>query len=291
MSTDQPWTIRRLLDWTKTFLAGKGIESPRLDAELLLAHALGCPKIALYTRFDEVADDAKRAAFRELVQQRVKGRPVAHLLGKKEFYSLEFEVGPAVLVPRPDSEWLVTEAEALIKPLPTPAVLDLGTGSGCLAVAIAVRVKSAAVTAVDISPEAAAVAARNAEKHKVADRVRVLAGDLFGPVAGEAFDVIVSNPPYVPSADIARLDPGVRDHEPRLALDGGADGFAVIDRLLAGGAAALKPGGAMLIEIGFDQAEEARRRFAAAGWTIDREVKDGGGHVRVLRLRLGVVSG
>jgi release factor glutamine methyltransferase len=282
VSTDQPWTIRRLLEWTKGFLASKGVESARLEAELLLAHALGCPKIALYTRYDEVPPDAPRAAFRELVQQRVKGRPVAHLLGKKEFYSLEFEVGPAVLIPRPDSEWLVSEAEAVAKTIESPTILDVGTGSGCLAVALAVRVKTATVTAVDVSPEAVAIATRNAAKHKVSDRLRVLEGDLFAPVAGSTFDVIVSNPPYIPSADLDKLEAGVRDHEPRQALDGGPDGFAVIDRLLGQGPAHLKPGGVLLIEIGYDQAEEARRRFAAAGWTIDREVKDGGGHVRVL---------
>src|SRR4051812_42085570 len=151
VSTDQPWTIRRLLDWTKSFLAGKGVESARLEAELLLAHALGCPKIALYTRFDEEPAEAERTAFRELVKQRAAGKPVAHLLGKKEFYSLEFEVGPAVLVPRPDSEWLVAEAEKLGKTMDAPAILDVGTGSGCLAIALAVRLKTAGVTAVDIS--------------------------------------------------------------------------------------------------------------------------------------------
>ncbi|NBO92321.1 MAG: peptide chain release factor N(5)-glutamine methyltransferase [Planctomycetia bacterium] len=286
MSTDQPWTIRRLLDWTKSFLAGKGVDSPRLEAELLLGHALGCPKIALYTRYEEIPSVTQRAAFKDLVQQRITGRPVAYLLGKKEFYSLEFEVGPSVLIPRPDSEWLVAETEALVKCLPTAAVLDLGTGSGCLAVAIAVRVKSAAITAVDISREAVEIASRNATKHKVSDRVRIVQGDLFGPIGSDtAFDVILSNPPYIPSADVQNLDPGVRNFEPHLALDGGPDGFTIINRLLEQAPAVLKPGGAILIEIGHDQADEARRRFAAGGWSIDREVKDNAGHVRVLRGR------
>jgi release factor glutamine methyltransferase len=284
VSADQPWTIRRLLDWTRAFLAGKGIESARLEAELLLAHALGCAKIALYTRYEEVPDDAQRTTFRELVQRRVKGQPVAHLLGKKEFFSLEFEVGPAVLIPRPDSEWLVSEAQDIAKPLATPRLLDIGTGSGCLAIALAVRVKNAQVTAIDRSDEALAVAQRNAAKHKVTERVRFLNGDLFGPVVGEQFDVIVSNPPYIPTAEVERLAPEVRDFEPRLALDGGPDGFAIIDRLLIEAGSYLVPGGTLLFEIGHDQADAARSRAEAMGWTVVKAIKDAGNHVRVLRV-------
>jgi release factor glutamine methyltransferase len=285
VSADQPWTIRRLLEWTREYLAGRQIESARLETELLLAQALGCAKIALYTRFDEIPTEAQRAAFRELVQRRVKGQPVAHLLGKKEFYSLEFEVGPQVLIPRPDSEWLVSEAEAIAKPLPQPCLLDIGTGSGCLAISLATRLKHAQVTAVDISPEALAIARRNAEKHQVAERVHVVQSDLMSALAEQRFDVIVTNPPYIPTAEVARLAVEVRDFEPHLALDGGADGFAVIDRILARAAYHLTPEGVLLMEIGHDQAAAARQRVPAAGWQIQREIKDSGGHVRVLRLR------
>lgn len=287
MSTDEPWTIRRLLDWTKTFLAGRGVESPRLEAELLLAHALGCSRTDLYTRYAEEPGEAQRTAFRELVKQRAAGKPVAHLLGRKEFYSLELEVSPAVLVPRGDSEWLVTEAEALGKAMDAPTILDVGTGSGCLAIALAVRLKSASVSAIDVSEEALAVARRNAEKHKVADRVRFLHGDLFAPLADDdRFDLIVSNPPYVTTAALAALAPEVRDQEPRLALDGGPDGFAVIDRLIAEAGTRLKPAGYLLCEVGHDQMAEAKARFERGGWAVDRTVQDNGGHLRVLRARL-----
>ncbi len=287
MSTDQPWTIRRLLEWTTDFLASRQIESARTEAQLLLAHALGCPKIILYTRPDEQPPEDQRTRFRELVQQRVKGKPVAHLLGRKEFFSLEFEVGPDVLIPRPDTEWVVTECLKWAKPMAEPAVLDVGTGSGCLAVAVAVGHKAAAVAAVDVSAPALAVARRNAEKHKVAGRVRFLHGDLFGPLgAEERFDFILSNPPYIPRGQIASLAAEVRDHEPRLALDGGEDGFAVIDRLLAEAPGRLKPGGRLIVEIGFDQEAAARERFARhAGYEVGKTILDAGGHPRVLSAR------
>ncbi|MFQ3592503.1 MAG: peptide chain release factor N(5)-glutamine methyltransferase [Gemmataceae bacterium] len=284
MNADQPWTIRRLLEWTRDYLAGKGIESARLEAELLLAHALRCAKIALYTRYDEVPDEAQRAAFRELVQRRVKGHPVAYLLGKKEFFSLEFEVNPAVLIPRPDSEWLVSEVKQGVKSLASPRLLDVGTGSGCLAIALAVNLKTAQVTAIDRSEEALAVARRNAQKHQVSQRLRFLLGDLFAPVAGERFDGIVSNPPYIRTGDLGGLAREVRDFEPHLALDGGPDGFAVIDRLLSEAGEYLAPGGSLWMEIGFDQAEETQRRAAAAGWTLAKATRDAGNHVRVLCL-------
>jgi release factor glutamine methyltransferase len=287
VSPEQPWTIGRLLEWTTGFFRQKGVESDRLEAQLLLAHALGCKRVELYTRHDEEPSEAQRKTFRELVQRRVKGSPVAHILGRKEFFSLEFEVSPAVLVPRPDSEWLVTECLQLAKPLAEPTVLDVGTGSGCLAVAVAHRHKGARVTAVDISPEALAVAGRNASKHGVAERVRFLEGDLLAPLAeGEAFDFVLSNPPYIPRAELARLAPEVRDHEPRLALDGGEDGFAVFDRLLAAAPAHLKPGGYLLVEIGAGQEAGGRERFGRhPGYELGPAVYDAAKHPRVLRAR------
>ncbi|MBY0230391.1 MAG: peptide chain release factor N(5)-glutamine methyltransferase [Gemmataceae bacterium] len=287
--TDQPWTIGRLLAWTKDHFAAKGVDSPRVDAEILLAHALGCARIALYTRTAELPADEQRAAFKELVQKRLKGTPVSRLLGRREFFSLDLEVTPDVLVPRPDTEWLVTECLALAKPMESPRLLDLGTGSGCVALALAKQHKTAQVVAVDLSAAALAVARRNAEKHGVEGRIEFLQGDLFAPLPPEPrFGFIVSNPPYVPSAGIEGLSPEVRDHDPRLALDGGPDGFAVIDRILAGAGAFLEEGGWLLCEIGHDQAAEARRRFAAAGWIIEKEAKDGSGHVRVLAARRGL---
>ncbi len=287
MTTDPPWTIGRLLDWTTRHFAGKGVESSRLETELLLAHALACSRTSLYTRYDAVPSEDERGRFRELVQQRLKGKPVAHLRGKKEFFSLEFEVGPNVLVPRPDSEWIVTECLTLAKPLTAPAILDVGTGSGCLAIAVAAKHKTAALTAIDVSDAAVAVARRNAERHKLVDRIRFLQGDLFAPLeAEERFNFILSNPPYIPRGQIDSLAPEVRDHEPRLALDGGEDGFAVIDRLIAGAGAHLRPGGYLIVEIGFDQEQPARQRFVDhGGYELGKTIHDHAGHPRVLKAR------
>jgi release factor glutamine methyltransferase len=285
MTTEQPWTIKRLLDWTQKYLADKGSEFPRLDAEVLLAHVLGCKRINVYTRFEEVPADEIRTQFRELLKQRVEGCPVAYLVGRKDFFSLELEVNRDVLIPRPDSETVVTECLRLANAMPSPALLDIGTGSGNLAVALAKQHKTASVTAVDISPAALAVARRNAAKHGVAERIHFLEGDVFAPLAAdERFDLIVSNPPYIPHGDIAGLEKGVRDYEPHLALDGGANGFAVFDRLIAEAPQHLKPGGYLLIEIGSPQEAPARERLLAhGGYELGKTILDGSGHPRVLR--------
>jgi release factor glutamine methyltransferase len=289
VTTEAPWTVGRLLDWTGKYLTQKGSESPRLDAEVLLAHALGCKRIELYTRHDEEAPEAGRQRYRELIQERVKGCPVAYLVGRKEFYSLELEVSRAVLIPRPDTETVVDECLRLAKDLPEPRVLDLGTGSGCLAIAVAKYHKKGAarVTAVDLSPDALAVAERNAARHGVAERVRLLAGDLFAPVPdGETFDFVLSNPPYIPYADLAGLPVGVRDYEPHLALDGGPDGFAVFDRIVAGAHGRLVPGGHLIVEIGSPQEGPARARIEAhGGYELAKTVYDSSGHPRVLKAR------
>jgi release factor glutamine methyltransferase len=287
VSTDPPWTIGRLLDWTSQHFAGKGVESARLEAELLLAHALACSRTTLYTDYGDVPSDEQRGRFRDLVQQRLTGRPVAHLRGRKEFFSLEFEVGPEVLVPRPDSEWIVTECLTLAKGMTAPAILDVGTGSGCLAIAVAAGHKNAILTAIDVSEPAVAVARRNAQRHNFDGRIRFLHGDLFAPLeSDERFDFILSNPPYIPREQFGTLAPEVRDHEPRLALDGGEDGFAVIDRLIAGAGDHLRPGGFLIVEIGFDQEQAARERFLAhGGYELGKTIHDHAGHPRVLRAR------
>lgn len=277
------WTIKALLAATVDHLRKKGIESARLDAELLLAHALGCGRIDLLVRYDEVPADADRAAFRELVRRRADRWPTAYLIGRREFYLLPFEVTPAVLIPRPETETLVLKALELVKGNPAPRVLDLGTGSGCVAVSVAHRCKGAAVTAVDVSPDALAVARRNADRNGVADRVTFRQGDLFGPVpAGTAFDLIVSNPPYVTPGELADLAPEVRDHEPRLALDGGPDGLAFYRRIAADAGRFLNPGGWLAVEIGATQADVVRAIFEGApGFGGVQVVKDMGGRPRV----------
>ncbi|HVS35347.1 MAG TPA: peptide chain release factor N(5)-glutamine methyltransferase [Gemmataceae bacterium] len=287
MVTTELWTIARLLDWTTRYLSGKNCETPRLDAEVLLSHALGCKRIELYTRHEEEPSEEQRARFKELVQQRLKGCPVAYLVGRKEFFSLEFEVNRDVLIPRPDTETVVDECLRLAKDMPAPAILDIGTGSGCLAVAAAKYHKPAQVTAVDLSAAALAVAARNAAKYGVAERIRFLEGDLYGPLpAGERFDFILSNPPYIAHGDLTNLPVGVRDFEPLTALDGGPDGYAVFDRLIAGALDRLKPAGYLIVEIGSAQEGPARQRIEALGaFDLGKTIFDGSGHPRVLRAK------
>lgn len=280
------WTLGELLDWTAKHLAEQGVEFPRLDAEVLLAHAVGCKRIELYTRHGEIAAPEYRQRYRELIGQRLEGCPVAYLVGRKEFFSLELEVSPAVLIPRPDSEHVVMECLRLAEKQPAPTVLDLGVGSGNLSIAIAHRHQGARVTAVDVSPEALAVARRNAEKHGVASRLEFLAGDLCAPVAGRQFDFIVSNPPYIPHGDIAGLALGVRDYEPHRALDGGPDGFAVFDRLVREAITHLNPGGWLLVEIGAPQEQAARRKLSEhGGYELANTIFDYSGHPRVLAAR------
>ena len=282
--TPTVWTVKALLAWTTDFLTAKGVESAKREAEILLAHVLGGTRTDLLMRFDEQPTDAERSKFKELIQRRVAGWPVAYLVGAREFYLLSFEVDPAVLIPRPDTETLVLEALKRLKPLTQPAVLDIGTGSGCIAVSLAHQKKDARVTATDISPDALAVAKRNAAKNGVADRMTFLQGDLFAPLpAGAAFDLIASNPPYIAQSEFATLAPDVRDHEPRLALDGGPDGLAFYRRIATGVGPFLKPGGSLLLEVGFTQ-DAAVRAFLAERPELEvgATLKDAGGHFRVV---------
>lgn len=282
-------TVGELLSRAEKFLAEKGSEFPRLDAQVLLAHSLNCTRIDLYgARYAEVASAAVRQQYRDLIRQRIEGCPVAYLVGKKEFFSLELEVSPAVLIPRPDTELVVTTCLDLARRGPQPKILDLGTGSGAIAIALARHLPAARVTATDISAEALEVARRNAVKHDVADRIHFVQGPMFEPVpANERFDFIVSNPPYIPSADIDSLPVGVRRYEPRLAVDGGPDGFAVFDALLAGAASHLVPGGCLIIEIGAPQEKPARERFAGYPcYQLAATVYDLSRHPRVLWARL-----
>jgi len=282
-ATPESWTVARLLEWTTGRFKERGIDSPRLEAEILLACALGIRRIDLYVRHDQIVDDAGRARFRDMVRRRQEGCPTAHIVGKKEFYSLDFAVSPATLIPRPDTELLVDEALRQAKPLTDPLIADIGTGTGCVAVALAHRLPKARIVAVDISPEALETARGNATRLGVADRVDFRLGDLLAPLAGLRPDLIVSNPPYIPTNYIAGLDPGVRDHEPALALDGGPDGLRVIERLAEQALSLLAPGGRLLVEIGAGQEEGARGVLTRAGFTVESVRKDGGGHPRVVR--------
>ena len=277
-SATQPtlWTIKALLQWTTEFLSKKGVESPRLDAQILLAHVMGCPKIELIARSNDEPTDDERTRFKELIRQRVEGWPVAYLVGHRDFFLLSFEVSPAVLVPRPDTETLVELALRTVKGNPT--ILDLGTGSGCIAVSLAHQCKGATVTAIDVSPDAIDIAKRNAVRHGVGNRITFLTGDLFAPLSGSPFDLIVSNPPYISHAELADLPADVREHEPRVALDGGPDGLAFYRRIANEASAFLKSGGSVMVEIGWTQEPAVRALFEGRPeLTHVASAKDGGG--------------
>jgi release factor glutamine methyltransferase len=254
--SDEPWTIGRLLNWTTDFLREKGSDSPRLDAEVLLAHVRGCKRIELYTAFEEPAGDELRQQFRELVKQRAAGKPVAYLVGQREFFSLPFDVTPDVLIPRPETELLVVRSLDVAKQAPLTErqdgiqIADVGAGSGILAVTLAKRLPSSRVTAIDVSPAALAIAKRNAERHGVADRIEWFESDVFSDVPEDRrFDIIVSNPPYVTTAEMASLAGDVRRFEPELALHGGEQGTDVIARLIPQAAQRLAPEGWLLMEV------------------------------------------
>lgn len=246
------WTIGRLLQWTADYLKSHKADSPRLDAEVLLAHAMGCKRIELYTSFENIPTDAQRTAFRDLVRRRAEGAPVAYLVGSREFYSLKFAVTPDVLIPRPETEFLVVALLDHAKPRAGEplAIADVGTGSGILAVCAAKHLPQCRVTAVDVSPAALRVAAQNAAAHGVAERIELLESDLFAGVPSERrFDFIVSNPPYVAEGEMAAVAPGVKDFEPRGALVAGPRGTEVIEALIPQAAERLQPGGVLLVEI------------------------------------------
>lgn len=285
--SDEPWTVGRLLTWTADWLASKGSDSPRLDAEVLLAHVRGCQRILLYTSFEEVLADEPRSRFRELVRRRAAGEPVAYLVGSREFFSLAFAVSPAVLVPRPETEGLVVRAIDLCKAAAAPRIIDVGTGSGAIAVTLAKQLPRATLMASDISVEALAVARANAERHGVAERIRFIESDLFAAGGcGGPWDLIVSNPPYVREDECATLPRDVRDYEPRSALVAGPRGVEVIERLAMTAAEQLAPEGWLLIEAGPAVAAEVESILAAAsGLQLQPTLKDLAGLPRVFQAR------
>lgn len=285
MSESQEWTVGKLLTVTTEYLQKHGAENPRLDAEILLAHARQCERILLYASFTEPVSDDLRAKFRELVKGRAAGKPVAYLVGKKEFFSLPFRVTEDVLIPRPETEFLVLGAVDFLKTRPNAQVIDIGTGSGAVAVSIAKQVPSCRVTATDISPAALEVAKANAAALGVGDRVDFRSGDLLAAFPPQpTFDVIVSNPPYIGEREKPTLSPQVRDHEPSLALFGGETGLEITARLIPQAAERLLPGGLLLIEISSLLEKETRALVDGdPRWKDVSVTKDYSGAPRVLR--------
>ena len=275
------WTTLGVLDWTTQRFTEAGIAGSRLEAQILLAHVLGCSRVQLYTGFDKPLGETELASYRGLIKRRLAGEPVSYLVGETEFWGLPFHVEPSVLVPRPDTETVIEVVRTARPDRASPCrILDLCTGSGVIAVSLAREYPAAAVVATELSPAAAALARRNAARNAVGERVEVRDGDLFAPVAGERFDVIAANPPYIVSSVIPTLAAEVR-REPVIALDGGRDGLGFYDRICAQARSHLAPGGVLVLEHGYDQADAVRARLAAAGFTGITLVHDLGKNPRV----------
>ncbi len=264
------WTIQKLLNWTTEYLTNKGVDSSRLSAELLISHVLGLKRIELYTQFDRQVPQQQLDHLHDLVKRAGLHEPVAYLTGKTEFYSLELEITSDCMIPRPETELLVQRAiEFLRTRSGIQYVCDLCTGSGCIAVAIAKNFLNARVTATDISAAALEVAARNVEKHSLNEHVRLFCGDLFEPIIQQLdvneFDLIVCNPPYVSTAEYRKLDKNVKDYEPVSALLAGEDGLDVYHRIINKVGEFLRPGAALMLEIGYAQGPAVRELLEQTG--------------------------
>ncbi len=250
------WTILALIRWADDRFKKEGLATPRLDAEVLLAETLVTDRVGLYTHFDQPLQPDELARFKGFIRRRLRREPMAYILGKREFWSLPLRVTPDVLIPRPETETLVAEALKILTPAEGKDfyILEIGTGSGAISIALARELPAAKVVATDLSPKALAVAEENAQRSGVRERIRLLHGDLFHPLdKGDAFDLIVTNPPYIPRGQFPSLMPEVRDYEPKVALDGGKDGLDFFRRVLPAVDEYLLPGGWFLAEIGAGQ--------------------------------------
>ena len=302
MPDETPWTVGRLLEWTQKFFEKKGISQPRLEAEILLAHALGTERIGLYLAYEREVEADARARFREWVQRRADGEPTRYLVGGCEFMSLAFKVGPGCLIPRAETELVVEEVMARCGKTrgrapaaegasagAAVAVIDLCTGCGCVAVSVAVHMPESNVVATDLSAPALAIARANAAAHGVGERVTFLEGDLYdalGAAGALPADFLVANPPYVAEAEWETLQPEIRNHEPRKALVAGPEGTEVFERIVRGAPAHLKPEGTLLVEIGAGQGPAVQNMAAQVRGLEGIEIrKDYAGHDRMLVAR------
>lgn len=291
------WTILKILRWTTSFFNSHAIDSPRLTAEVLLAHILKIRRLDLYLRFDQPLNGQELSLFREVVKRRAAREPVAYITGNREFWGIDFTVTPDVLIPRPETEFLVEESLKLIPvdvALRQFRVLDVGTGSGAVIIALAVNRPGHLYFASDISQKSISIASANASQNRVKADIRFLVGELFSPVNAngerpdnQKFDLIISNPPYIPSADIAGLAPEVGRYEPLRALDGGAGGLDIMEKIIHDAPNVLKKHGFLMIEIGYDQKEQMTQLVSDDGrFTAPVFIRDYGGHDRVAKMRL-----
>ena len=277
-------TVLEAINKGAEFLTRKGIESPRLQSELLLAHILNLPRLRLYLQFERQISEAQANEFREMLVRRGNHEPLQHIVGATSFCGMPIIVTPAVLIPRPETEVLAEQAWTFLNSIQGETTFaDLGTGSGCLPIAIAAHAKKSRGVTVDISKVALEVARQNVEQNQLADRIELREGNFLAALQpAERFDVIVSNPPYIPTAEVELLEPEVRDHDPRLALDGGADGLDFHRALAQRAAQFLKPGGRLLIEFADGQGEALRELFGSHGWSVHGVIRDLSGTERIL---------
>lgn len=276
------WTIGKILNWTKQYFEEKGVDSPRLDAEVLLSHILKCDRIHLYVNFDRPLVGEELSSFRQMVKARAQRMPVAYILGEKEFMGHSFRVTPDVLIPRPDTEILVEEAIRLLSQKDSPRIVDIGTGSGAILLSVLKGTEGSTGVAVDLSPKALAVAKSNGERLGLAERADFRLGDLYAPVDG-LFDAILSNPPYIPVRDMEGLAPEVKQ-EPEMALVGGVDGLDFYRRLIDDAPRYLKEDGIVLFEVGIGEAQDVAELGKARGFSAQRILPDYAGIDRVVVL-------
>jgi len=284
-ATDQ-WTIKRLLEWTTEHFNKVGYENARLDAEVLLAEALKCERIMLYTRFGEVPPDDSLTKYRAWVKQRIAGEPVAYIVGHKEFYSLSFAVNSSVLIPRPETEHVVVEALEVAKEITDRPlrIIDVGTGSGCIAISLAKHIDQCKIAAIDISADSIVVTRKNIETHEVGDKVKCFTGDLLEalPTGSQPVHLIVSNPPYIGRFETETVEDSVLKYEPELALFGGEKGTEIIQKLVNASEPMLLPGGRLIVETSPTVFDECLQIVESSGLELEKSVKDYAGLRRVI---------
>ncbi len=291
------WTIQKLLNWVTEYFTEKGLESPRVSAELLVSDVLKLKRIELYTQFDKPVGKELLDKLHELVKRAGEHEPIAYLTGKCEFYSLEFHITPACLIPRPETELLVERTiEFLQKRGGEQLLCDLCTGSGCIAVAVAKNYANAKIIATDVSDDALEVAEQNVEKYQLGERIKLLHGDLFEPLIQPLdrceFDLIICNPPYVTSGEFERLDKNVREYEPKSALLAGADGLDIYRRIAERVEEFLKEDSALMLEIGYRQGAEVKKLLEDTGIFSEVAVhKDYHDNDRIVVARRGHITG
>lgn len=284
------WTIKRLLDWCVNYFTQKQISSPRLDAELLLAHTLGIQRLDLYLKFDQPVSPQELQVFKSLLKRRGEDEPAAYILGFKEFWSKKFLVTPDVLIPRPDTEILIEVILQENTQHHFSQAIEIGVGSGAISIILATEIESLHITGIDISPTAIAIAKQNAECHHTNERVLFIQEDFFNFVPQQKFDLIVSNPPYVTKKEMQKLPNTVKKYEPSLALDGGEDGLNFYRKIGPFSFEFLTDNGCVFLEIGETQAEQVVNILKNAGLTDIRVKKDYAGQDRVVSAKKTTLS-